>query len=147
MVTVATKSKRRLVLGGKAMTNLDSILKKQRHHFVNKGPSSQSYGFSGSHVQMLELHISSECWRIDAFELWCWGRLLRVPWNARTSNQSILNKINPEYALKGLDGRWSFNTLGTWCKELTHWKRPWCWEWLKVEGEGDDRGWDGWSWW
>ena len=78
----------------------------------------------------------------DAFELWCWRRLLRFPWTAKRSNQSILNKINPEYSLEGL--RLKFNILATWCKELTHWKKPWCWERLRAGGEGDDRGWDGW---
>ena len=78
-------------------------IKKQRHYFANKGPSSQSYGFSSSHVWMWELdYKKSECQRIDAFELRCWRRLLRVPWTARRSNQSILNKINPEYSLEGL---------------------------------------------
>ena len=74
-------------------------MKKQRHHFANKGPSSQSYGFSSSHVWMWELDYKE---RIDAFELWCWRRLLRVPWTARRSNQSILKKISPEYSLEGL---------------------------------------------
>ena len=86
----------------------------------------------------------AECWRIDAFVLWGWRRLLRVPWTARKSNQSILKEISPEYALEGLMLSWSSNTLATWCEELTHWKRPWCWERLKAGGEGDDRAWDGW---
>ena len=81
--------------------------------------------------------------KIDAFELWCWRRLLRVPWTARRSNQSILKEISPEYSLEGLMLKLKLNTLSTWCKELTPWKRPWCWERLKV-GEGDNRGWDGW---
>ena len=88
--------------------------------------------------------ISSECRKIVAFELWCWGRLLRVPRTARRPNQSILKKINPEYSLQELDGRWSFNTLATGCKELTHWKRSRCWERVRARGEGGDRGWDGW---
>ena len=68
--------------------------KKQRHHFADKGPNSQSYGFSSSHVQMWELdYKKAECRRIDAFELWCWRRLLRVPWTARRSNQSILKRL------------------------------------------------------
>ena len=78
------------------------------------------------------------------FELRCWRRLLRVPWTAKRSNQSILKKINPEYSLEGLMLNWSFSTLATWCKEPTHWKRPWCWERLGAGGEGDDRGWDCW---
>ena len=86
----------------------------------------------------------AESWRIDTFELWRWRRLLRVPWTARRANQSILKEINPEYSLEGLMLSWNCNTLATWCKELTHWKRPWCWERLKAGGEGDNREWDGW---
>ena len=80
--------------------------------------------------------------RIYAFELWCWKRLLRVPWTTKRSNQSILKEISPKYSLK--DWCWSSNTSATWCEELTHWKSPWCWERLRAGGEGDDRGWDGW---
>jgi len=87
----------------------------------------------------------AECQRIDAFELWCWRRLLRVPWTAKRPNQSILKETSPEYSLEGWCWSWSSNPLATLCKELTHWKRPWCWERLKAEGEGDDRGWDGWT--
>ena len=85
----------------------------------------------------------AEKWRIDAFELWCWRRLLRVPWTARRSNQSILKEISPEFHWK--DWCWSpnSNTLATWCKELCHWERLWCWERLRAGGEGDNRGWDG----
>ena len=78
-------------------------VKKQRHYFVNKGTSSQGYGFSSGHVWMWELDYK-ESWvpRIDAFRLWCWRRFLRVPWTARRSNQSILKEISPEYSLEGL---------------------------------------------
>ena len=86
----------------------------------------------------------TEHWRIDAFELWCWRRLLRVPWTARRSNQSILKEISPKYSLEGLMLKRSSKTLATSCEELTPWKRPWCWERLKAGGQGDDRGWDGW---
>ena len=82
--------------------------------------------------------------RIDAFELWCWRRLLRVPWTARRSNQSILKGISPEYSLENWCWNWHSNTLATWGEELTRLKRPWCWERLKVGEEGDDRGWNGW---
>ena len=75
----------------------------------------------------------AECRRIDAFELWCWRRLLRVPWTARRSKQSILKEINPEYSLEGWS--WCSNTLDSWCEELTHWKRPWCWERLRGQEE------------
>ena len=72
-------------------------------YYGNKGPSSQGYGFPNSHVWMWEL-IYKESWvsKSDAFELWCWKRLLRVPWTARRSNQSILKEISPEYSLEGL---------------------------------------------
>ena len=78
-------------------------IKKQRPYFVNKGPSSQGYGFSSSHVWMWELDYK-ESWaeKIDAFELWCWRRLLRIPWTARRSNQSILKEISPGCSLEGL---------------------------------------------
>ena len=81
---------------------------------------------------------------IDAFELWCWRRLLRVPWTARRSNQSVLKEISPEYSLEGLMPRLKLQYFGHLIEELTHWKRPWCWERLKAGGEGDKRGWDVW---
>ena len=77
---------------------------------------------------------------VDAFELWCWRRLLRVPWTARRSNQSILKEISPGCSCWS----WNSNTLATRRGELTHWKRPWYWERLRAGGEGDDRGWGGW---
>ena len=83
----------------------------------------------------------AECQRIDAFELWCWRRLLRVPWTARRSNQSILKEISPECSFKGLMLKLRLHTLATWCEELTHLKRPWCWERLRAGEEGDDREW------
>ena len=76
--------------------------------------------------------------------VWCWRRLLRVPWTARRSNQSILKEISPGCSLEGLMLKLNSNPLASWCEELIHWKRPWCWEWLGAGGEGDDRGWDGW---
>ena len=85
------------------MTNLDSILKKLRHYFAYKGPSSQRYGFSSSVVWMWELdHKEGWHWRTDVFELWCWRRLLRVSWTAKKSNQSILKEMSPEYSSEGL---------------------------------------------
>ena len=77
--------------------------------------------------------------RIDAFELWCWRKLLRVPRTARRSNQSILKAISPEYSLEGLMLKLKLQYFG----HLTHWKRPLGWERLKA-GEGNDRGWDCW---
>ena len=78
------------------------------------------------------------------FELWCWRRLLRIPWIERRSNQSTQKEISSEYWLEGLMLKVNCNTLVTWCEELAHWKRPWHWERLKAGGEGDDRGWNGW---
>ena len=86
----------------------------------------------------------AEHWRIYAFKLWCWKRLLWVPWTMRRSNKSILKEINPECPLKDWCWSWSSNTLATWCKELTHGKKPCCWERLNTGGEGDDRGCNGW---
>ena len=87
---------------------------------------------------------NTEHQRIDAFELWCWRRLLRVPWTARRSNQSILKEISSGCSWKVWCWGWNSNTLATWWEELTHLKRLRCWERLKVGGEGDNRGWDGW---
>ena len=116
-------------------------IRKQRHYFAHKGPSSQSYCFSISHVWMIK---KADCWRIDAFELWCWRRLLRVPWTARKSNQSILKEISPNIHWRDWCWSWNSYTLATWCKELTHRKRSWCWWRFKVGGKEGDRGWDGW---
>ena len=77
----------------------------------------------------------AECQRIDAFESWCWRRLLTVPWTARRSNQFIPNEISPEHALEGLMLKLKLQYLATWYEELTHLKRPW----LKIEG-GSRRG-------
>ena len=134
--------KRRLLLGRKAMTNLDSIVKSR--DITNKDSFSQSYGFSSSHVWMWELDYK-ESWapKNDAFELWCWRILLRAPWTARRPNQSILKEISVEYSLEALMLKLKLQYFGTWCKELTDLKRSCCWERLKV-GEGGDRGWDGW---
>ena len=85
----------------------------------------------------------AKCWRIDAFEMWCCRRLLRVPWTARRSNQSILKEISPGCSLKGMMLKLKLQ-LATSCEKLTHWKRLWCWEGLGAGGEGDDRGWDVW---
>ena len=76
--------------------------KKQSCHFDDKGQYSQSYGFTSSHVQMWGTVKKAEHWQTDAFELWCWWRLLRVLWTARRLNQSILMETNPEYSLEGL---------------------------------------------
>ena len=86
----------------------------------------------------------AERWRIDAFELWCWRRLLRVPWIARRSNQSILKEISPGCSLEGLMLKLKLQYFGHLMQTLSHWKRSWCWERLKTGEEENDRGWDGW---
>ena len=94
--------KRCLLLGNKVMSNLDSVLKSRDNYFANNRLVKAMvfpvvmYGFESWTVK------KAECRRIDAFELLCWRRLLRVPWTARRSNQSILKEISPEYLLKGL---------------------------------------------
>ena len=137
--------KRRLLLGRKAITNLDSILKSRDITLPTKVCLVKAMVF-------LVVNYGCESWtikeaqhlRIEAFELWCWRRLLRVSWTARRSKQSILKEISPEYSLEGLMLKLNLQYLSTWCKELTPWKRPWCWERLKAGEEGDDRGWYGW---
>ena len=86
----------------------------------------------------------AEHWRIDAFELCCWWRLLRVPWTARRSNQSILKELSLEYSLEGLMLKLKLQSFGLLMWRTDSFERPWCWERLKGWGEGDNRGWDGW---
>ena len=94
---------RHLLLGGKAMTNLDSILKSRYITLLTKVHIVKAMVFSVAMYECENWTIKkAELQRIDAFELWCWRRLLRVPWTARRSNQSILKEINPEYSLEGL---------------------------------------------
>ena len=123
-------------LGKKSHDQPRQHIKKQRHYFTNKGLSSQSSGLSSSHVWMWELDIKkAECWRIDAFELWCWTRLLRIPWTARRSNLPILKEISPEYSLEGMMLKLKPQSFGHLMKRTDSLEKPWCWERLKVEGE------------
>ena len=85
------------------MSNLDKHIEKQRHYFAKKGLSSQGYGFSSGQYGYESWTVKkAECRRTDAFELWFWRRLLRVPWTVRRSNQSILKEISPGCSLEGL---------------------------------------------
>ena len=116
------------------------------HSKINIYSHTQTHTNS-EHYILMDVRVTikkAEHRRIDAFELWCWRRLLRVPWTARRSNQFILKEISLDIHWKDWCWSWNANTLATWCKEWTYWKRPWCWERLKAGGEGDDRGWDGW---
>jgi len=137
--------KRRLLLGRKFMTNLDSTLKSRDITLPTKVRLIKAMVFPVVVYGCESWSIKkAECRRTDAFELWCWKSLLRVPWSARRSNQSILKEISPECSLEGLMLKLNSNTLATWCEELTYWKWPWCWERLEAGEEGDNRGWDGW---
>ena len=137
--------KRCLLLRKKSYDQPRQHIKKQRHYFADKCRYVKAMVFPVVMYGCESWTIKkAEGWRIDAFELWCWRRLLRVPWTARRSNQSILKEISPEYSLEGLMPKLKLQFLATWCEELTPWKRPWCWERLKAGGEGDDRRWDGW---
>ena len=135
---------RYLLLVRKVMTNLDSILK-SRDYFANKCPCNQGYGFSSSHVWMWELDYK-ESW---ALKNWCFctvalEKTLERPLDLKRSNHSILKRSVLGVHWKDWCWNWNSNTLATWCEELTHLKRPWCWERLRAGGEGDYRGWDGW---
>ena len=137
--------KRCLLLGRKAMINLDSILKSRDITLPTKVCLGKAMVFPVFMYGCESWTIKkAEHWRIDAFELWCWRRLLRVPWTARRSNQSIQTKWVLNIHWKNWCWRWNSDTLATWCEELSHWKRLWCWERLKAGGEGDNRVWDGW---
>ena len=134
-----------LLLGKKVLTNLDSILKIRDINLSTKVRLVKAMVFPGVMYGCESWTIKkAEHKRIDAFELWCWRRLLRVPWTARRSNQSILRISVLNIHWKDWCWSWNSNTLATWCEELTPWKRPWCWERLKAGGEGNDRGWDDW---
>ena len=107
------ETKRCLLLGRKAMTNPDNILR-NRHHFADKGPYNESYGFSSSHVQMWELD-HKEGWAVKnwCFQIVVLRRHLRVPWTGRRSNQSIIKEIILEYSLEQVTWSWSSNALAT----------------------------------
>ena len=120
-------------------------IKKQRHHFVNKSPSSQGYGFSSGHVWMWELDYK-ESWALKNGCFWTvvLEKTLASPLDCREI-QPVHPKRDQSWVLTGrTDVELKLNTLATWCEELTHWKRPWCWERMKAGGEGDNRGGDGW---
>ena len=137
--------KRSLLLGRKVMSNLGSILKSRDITLPTKVRLVKAmvfpvvvYGCESWTVK------KAECRRIDAFELWCWRRLLRVPWTARRSNQSILKEISPEISLEGMMEKVKLQYFGHLMWRVDSLKRLWCWEGLGAGGEGHDRGGDGW---
>ena len=144
MVTAAMKI-RHLLFGRKAMINQDSVLKSRDITLPTKIHKVKAMVFPAVTCGCVRWIIKkAEHQKIDDFELRCWRRLLRVPWTARRSSQSIL-KENLNIHWKDWCWSWNSNTLAIWCKEPTQWKRPWCWERLKAgRGERGDRGWDGW---
>ena len=119
-------------------------VKKQRHCFADKGPSSQSYGFSSSYIPMWELDHKDGC----ALKNWCFQvrvqeKTLKSPWTARRSNQSILKEVNPESSLEGLMLQLKLQYFGHLIWRADSLERPWCWERLKAKREWGGRGWDG----
>ena len=136
--------KRRLLLGKKVMTNLDSILQSRDITLPTKVCRVNTMVFPVVMYGCESWTIKkAECWRTDAFELWCWRRL-ESPLDCKEV-QPVHPKGN-QSCVHQKDWCWGWNsiTLATWCEELTHLKRPWCWETLKAGGERDDREWDGW---
>ena len=130
--------------GRKAMTNLDSMWKSRDITLPTKVRLVKAVVFPvvmyGCESWIIK---KAEHRRIDAFELWCWRRLLRVPLTARRSNQCILKKISPEYSLEGLMLKLKLQYFGHLMWRTDSLERPWCWEGLKAGGEGDDdRGWN-----
>ena len=132
--------KRHLLLRRKAMTKLESILKSRDITLPTKVRLIKAmvfpvvmYGYQSWTVKKAERR------RIDAFELWCWRRLLRVPWIAGRSNQSIL-KISPGYSLEGLMLKLKLQYFGHLMQRADSFEKTQCWERLRAGGEGDDRG-------
>ena len=122
---ISHETKRHLLLGRKAMTSLDRILKGRDITLPTKVRLVKAMVFSVVRYGCESWTIKkAECRRIDAFELWCWRRLLRVPRTARISNQSILKEISPEYSLEGLMLKLKLQYFGHRCEELTCLKRP-----------------------
>ena len=117
--------KRHLLLGRKVMTNIDSILKSRDITLSTKVPLFKAVVFPVVVYGCESWTIKkAECQRIDAFELWCWRKLLRVAWTARRSHKSILKEISPECSLEGLMLKQKLQYLGHLMRSLTHWKRP-----------------------
>ena len=127
------------------MTNLDSILKSRDITLPTKVCPVKAVVFPVVLYGCESWTIKkAECRRIDAFEVWCWRRLLRVPWTIRRSNQSILKEISPVCSLEGLMLKLRLQYFGHLMQRADSFETPWCWDKLRVGREGDNRGWDGW---
>ena len=139
------ESKRCLVLGRKVMTNLESILKSRDITLPTKVHLVKAMVFSVVMYGCESWTIKkAEHQRINAFELGCWRRLLRVPWTARRSNQSMLKEIRPEYSLEGLMLKLKLQYYDHLMWRSDSFEKTLCWERLKAGREGDGRRWDGW---
>ena len=137
--------KRRLLLGRKAMTNVDSLLKSRDVTLPTKVHLVKAMVFPVVMYGCESWTIKkAEHQRTDAFEVRCWRRLLRVTWTARRSNQPLLKEIGPKYSLEGLMLKLKLQYFGHLMWRTDSLQRPWCWERLRAGGERDDRGWDGW---
>ena len=137
--------KRRLLLGRKVMTNLDSIFKSRDISLPTKVRLVKAmvfpvvmYGWESWTMK------KAECRRLDAFELWCWRRLLRVPWTARRSNQSILKEISPRCSLEGLMLKLKVQYFGHLMRRVDSLEKTLMLGEIRGRRRGDDRGWDGW---
>ena len=133
--------KRRLLLGRNVMTNLDSILKSRDITLSTKVGLVEAlvfpvvmYGCESWTIKKAEHR------RIDPFELWCWRRLLRVPWTARRSNQSVLKEMSPEYSLEGLMLKLKLQYFDHLMRRADSLEKTLCWGRLRAGGEGDNRG-------
>ena len=145
MVTAATKLKD---AWKKSYDKPRQHIEKKRHYFADKGPSSQSYGFSIGHVWMWELD-HKESWALKnwCFELWCWRRFLRIPRTARRSNQSILKEMNPECSLEGLMLKLKLQYFGHLMQRADSLEKTVMLgkiEGRRRRGQRRNRGWDGW---
>ena len=115
--------------------------KRLNTHFRRESPPKKKL----RHISVVQMSATTpQRGHSSCMLLWCWRRLLRVPWTARRSNLSILKEISPVCSLEGLMLNLKLQYFGHTCEELNHWKRPWCWERLRAGGEGGSRGWDGW---
>ena len=124
------------------MTNLDSILKTRDTTLPTKVCLVKAMVFPVFTYECESWTVKkAKCQRIDAFELWCWRRLLKVPWTAKRSNQSILKEINPEYSLEGLMLKLKLQYFGHLIRRGNSLERRWGWERWRAGGEGDNRGW------
>ena len=144
-VTAAMKLRRHFLIRRIGMVNLDSVLKSRGITWPTKVHIVKVtvfliviYGCKSWTIK------KAECWKTDAFELWCWRSISKVPWTAKRSDQLILRKSTLNIHWKDWCWSWKPNTLATWCEEMIHWKRSWCSERLRARGERGYRGCDGW---